>query len=178
MQCFRWTTEWVRYTYTYTLYIYIHIHIHIHIHYIYTYTHIHIPLFFRFYPQIGHYRALCSYGRFLLVIYFMYSNMYMSIPISQSIPAPPFPNSNHKFVFYICDSILVLWTGSFVQFLGSIYKQYHMIFLLLWFTSHGMTISQFSHVAAKGILSFLWLSIIPPYIHTTSSLSVPLLMDF
>ena len=30
----------------------------------------------------------------------------MSIPISQFIPPPPFPLGNHKFVFYICDSIM------------------------------------------------------------------------
>ena len=32
----------------------------------------------------------------------------MSIPISQVIPPPPFPLGNHKFIFYICDSISVL----------------------------------------------------------------------
>ena len=36
----------------------------------------------------------------------------MSIPISQFIPCPtppaPGPFGNHKFVFYICDSISVL----------------------------------------------------------------------
>ena len=33
----------------------------------------------------------------------------MSIPISQFIPPPPpVPFGNHKFVFYICDSISVL----------------------------------------------------------------------
>ena len=29
----------------------------------------------------------------------------MSIPIFQFIPPPTFPPGNHKFVFYICDSV-------------------------------------------------------------------------
>ena len=48
------------------------------------------------------------YSRSLLVIYFMYSSVYMSIPISHFIPPLPFPPDIHKFVFYICDSISVL----------------------------------------------------------------------
>ena len=32
----------------------------------------------------------------------------MSIPISQFIPPHPLLPGNHKFVFYICDSISVL----------------------------------------------------------------------
>ena len=47
------------------------------------------------------------YSRSLLVIYFIYSSVYMSIPISQFIP-PPLPPSNDEFVFYICESIPVL----------------------------------------------------------------------
>ena len=32
------------------------------------------------------------YSRFLLVIYFIHISVYMSIPISQFIPPPPFPH--------------------------------------------------------------------------------------
>ena len=46
------------------------------------------------------------YSKFLLVIYFIYSNVYMSL-FSQFIPPSPFPTDNHKSVFYICDSISV-----------------------------------------------------------------------
>ena len=50
---------------------------------------IHISTFFRFFSHIGHYRVLsrvpCVYSRSLLVIYFIYSSVYMSIPISQFI---------------------------------------------------------------------------------------------
>ena len=46
----------------------------------------------------------------------------------------------------------------------------------VWLTSLSMTISRFIHVAAYGmIFSFLWLSNIPFYISTASSLSIPLL---
>ena len=41
------------------------------------------------------------YSRSLLVVYFIYSSGYMSIPISQFIPVPPSPLGNHKFVFCI-----------------------------------------------------------------------------
>ena len=63
----------------------------IHILYIY-------PLFFRFYSHIGHYRVLsrvpCAillYSRSLLFVCFIYSSVYMSIPISQLIPPPLTP---------------------------------------------------------------------------------------
>ena len=53
------------------------------------------------------------YSRLLLVIYSIYSTVYMSIPISQFIPLPLSPLVNIKlffFVFfpYIGDSISVL----------------------------------------------------------------------
>ena len=46
------------------------------------------------------------YSKFLLVIYFIYSSMYVSAQVSQFIPLSlPFLLGNHKFIFYICDSI-------------------------------------------------------------------------
>ena len=75
--------------------------------YIYIY-----PLLFRFPSHLGLYRVLSRvpvlHSRSLLVTYFIHSSVYVSIPISQFIPLPPFPSGNHKFVFYICDSISVL----------------------------------------------------------------------
>ena len=41
-------------------------------------------------------------------------SVYMSILISKCIPPPPFPHGNHKFVFYIGDSISVLQKSSLV----------------------------------------------------------------
>ena len=46
--------------------------------------------------------------------YFIYSGVYMSVPISQFI-LPPLPHGNHKFIFYICDSV-VFKIGSIVLF--------------------------------------------------------------
>ena len=72
--------------------------------------HIHIPFFFKFFSHAGHYRVLsrvpCAMQRSILVIYFIHitSCVYMSISISQFIP-PPFYPGNHKFVFYIRDSL-------------------------------------------------------------------------
>ena len=44
------------------------------------------------------------YSRSLLVIYVIYSSVYMLIPISQFTP-PSLSSFNSKFVFYVCVSI-------------------------------------------------------------------------
>ena len=54
------------------IYIYIFVCMYIYIH------------SFRFFSHIGHYRVLSS--RLLQITYFIYSSVYMSIPISQFIP--------------------------------------------------------------------------------------------
>ena len=42
-----------------------------------------------------------------LIIYFIYSTMYMLIPIASFIPPPtPFPFGNRNFIFYVCESFL------------------------------------------------------------------------
>ena len=46
----------------------------------------------------------------------------MSVPISQFIPPPPSPLRNHKFVFYICDSISALQISSSIAALFTIAK--------------------------------------------------------
>ena len=45
---------------------------------------------------------------------FLYSGVYLLIPYSQFIP-PSFPLGNHKFVFYVCVSVLYI-TNSFILF--------------------------------------------------------------
>ena len=70
LQCwisFRYTEIWISYTYTY------------------------IHPFFKFFSHIGHYRVLSVYFpvvyiRSLLLIYSIYSSVYISIPTSQFIP--------------------------------------------------------------------------------------------
>ena len=61
---------------------------------------------------------------------------------------------------------IVLYISSFISvFLGSTYKQYHMIFIFVWLTSLSMKISRSIHVAISGIISFfLQLNSIPLYI--------------
>ena len=56
-----------------------------------SYTNAYIHLFFRFFSHIGHYRVLSRvlHSRPLLVIYFIYGSVYLSIPTSQFIPLPP-----------------------------------------------------------------------------------------
>ena len=54
------------------------------------YVHIY-PLFFKFFSHIGYYGILniefsVLYSWSLFVIYFIYSNEYVSIPVSQFIP--------------------------------------------------------------------------------------------
>ena len=90
---------------------------------------------------------------------------------------PPFLFGNHKFIFYICESVFKV--SSFVSFfLDSTYKWYHMIFVILWLTSLNMIISRSMHVAASGVMSLLLcLSNIPLYTCNTSSLSIHLSMS-
>ena len=93
------------------------------------------PLVFRFFPHIGHYRVLSRapvlYSRFLWIICFVYSTVYMSVPISQLIPPPlsplvtislfstfryPFPNTA-IFIFYeILLSFHFLFTKTCLQY--------------------------------------------------------------
>ena len=47
------------------------------------------------------------FSKFLLVIYFMYGNVYLQIPYSLSLHTT-FPFDNLKFVFYVCVSDSVL----------------------------------------------------------------------
>ena len=68
------------------------------------YIHIH-TFFFRFFPHVGLYGVL---SKSLLVIYFMYSSAYMSIPISQFILCLPPPSPGNYVCFDICDSSSIL----------------------------------------------------------------------
>ena len=43
----------------------------------------------------------------LLVIYFIYSSMYILIPNSIYPSSPPFPLGNHNFVFLVCEPVSI-----------------------------------------------------------------------
>ena len=103
-----------------------------------TYTYIHS--FFRCFSHIGHYKVLSrvpcaiigAYNRFLLVVYFTYSSLYTSIPISQFIP-PPYRLVTIGFLhlwLYFCFVTKFICT----LFLVSTCKRHHMIFVFLCLT--------------------------------------------
>ena len=66
---------------------------------------VHISLLFSFPSRLGHLRALVEfpvlYRRFSLVICYIHSSVYMSIPLSRFISLPPFPAWS-MFVLYVC----------------------------------------------------------------------------
>ena len=78
------------------------------------YIYVCVYIYFRFFSIIGYYKILniipCA---ILLLIYFMYSSLYLLIPYSQFVPLP---FGNHKIVFYVCESVSVLYIDSFVLF--------------------------------------------------------------
>ena len=126
-----------------------------------------------------------SNSRFLLVIHFIHIIVYMSIPISQFITPPPptrrhcFPPLVSTFVLYICVSISALQTGSSVPF-----SRFHISVLIydICFSLSDLLQSVWQSLDSSMSLqmtqfrSFLWLSNIPLYICTTSSLSIRLSM--
>ena len=116
---------------------------------------------------------LVLYNRFSLVIYFIYSSVYMSIPISQFIPTLPSPLVNHKIIFYVCDSISALQISSSVPFFWIPHISISMSFSF-WPTSFCMTVSRSIHVSIKWHYSvpLYDLSSITLYMCTTSSLSI------
>ena len=67
----------------------------------------------------------------LLVTYFIYSSVHMLIPNPSSIPSPAFPFGNHKFVFYVCESISVLYISHFYHFFLKIPHISNIIYLPL-----------------------------------------------
>ena len=103
--------------------------------------------------------VLCS--RSLLVIYLIYSSVYMLIPSSWSIPSahPYFPFGNHKLVFNICKSVSVSWLSSFLSFKKiGFYTEVMSYDLCLWLTSLSMIISSPIYIAASGMVSFFFMA--------------------
>ena len=109
----------------------------------------------------------------------IYTSWYLPSLNYQFNPLPvPITLGNHKSALYDCKSASALQISSFVP-----YFRFHMsvishnVCLSLSYLLSMIT-SGCTHAAANGIiLLFLWLSSIPLYIHTVSSLSVHLPMD-
>ena len=140
----------------------------------YGYAYLH---YFGFSAHLGHHRALrvfpLLYSRLSLVIYFIYSRVYMSIPISQSHLAPHSP----LWYPYVCFLYLYIWFAN--RFIRTIFSKFHTygmwnaysthmhsdtIFAFLFLTSLCMTISRSIYGSANDTISFLlWLSNIPLY---------------
>ena len=79
-----------------------------------------IPSFLDFFPiqdtRSHPVKFLVLYRRFSLVISFINSIVYMSVPISQFIPPSPFPLGIHSFVLYDCVSVTALQVRSSTPF--------------------------------------------------------------
>ena len=138
------------------------------------------PIFFSFWNFI-----YFIYSRFLLVIYFIHTSVYMSIKISQFIPPPPPPTppvsplvsirlfSTSVSLFLPCKLLHLYHFSRFhiyaliCDICFSLSDLLHSVWQSLD-PSTSLQMTQFS--------SFLWLSNIPLYICTTSSLSIHLSM--
>ena len=100
--------------------------------YIYVYL-----LIFRFCSHIGHYRVLSRVqSRFLLVIYFIYSRVYMLISVSQFILSPLLSPLQKEFVEMgkYETSFLRTWYISFISFFIS--KKLSSFFYVLQYSYH------------------------------------------
>ena len=121
------------------------------------------------------------YSRFLLVINFIHITVYMSIPIAQFItPPPPSPRCFPPLVS-IC-----LFSTSVSQFLPcKLVHLYHFSRFHIYALIYGIcfSLSGLLHSIWQSLdpstsqqmtqfRSFIWLSYIPLYICTTSSLSI------
>ena len=109
-----------------------------------------MSILFRFLSHLGNHRALSRVPCVIyqvLIIYFIHSSIYKSIPISQFIPLPPPPPwqpSVYSLLLCFCFSFATKFI--YTIFLASTYKQYYMIFLFLFLTiSLCMTVSRSIH---------------------------------
>ena len=121
---------------------------------------------------------------FLLVTYFIHISVYMSITISQFTPQPPTPPpafppwcpyicSLHVSLFLPCKP-LHLYHFSTFHIYALIYDIYFSLSDLLH--SVWQSVGPSTSLQMTQFCSFLWLSNIPWYICTTSSLSIYLSM--
>ena len=89
---------------------------------------------------------ICLYIYYFSDSFPLYVNLKLLIYLPRHALLSPVAISyqSHKFVFYVWESISALWKSSFVSFffLDSTYKQYHMIFVFVCFTSLSVMISR------------------------------------
>ena len=127
------------------------------------------------------------YSRSILVIYFIHISVYMSIPISQFIPSPRPATHPHfpplVFIHLFSTSVSLFLPCKPVHLYH--FSRFHIYVLIynICFSLSGLLHSVWQSLGPSTSLqmtqfrSFLWLSNIPLYICTTSSLSIHLSMD-
>ena len=141
-----------------------------------------LPIFFSFFLY-EFYFIYFLYSR-LLVIYFIHISVYMSIPISQFITPPPAPHhfppllsiclfSTSVSLFLPCKPVHLYYFSRF-----HIYVLIYDICCPLSDLLHSVwqTLDPSTYLQMTQFRSFLWLSNIPLYMCTTSSLSICLSM--
>ena len=116
---------------------------------------------------------------FSLVMYFLHSSVYMSVPVSKFIP-PSFPPLVPVHLFSISVSLFLLCKQVHLYHFSKfyIYELIHNTWFSLSDLLHSVWQSLHTSTSLKmaQFCSFLWLSNIPLFVYTTSSLSIRLLM--
>ena len=127
------------------------------------------------------------YSRFLLVINFIHISVYMSIPIAQFITPPPLPPCHFRRLvsIHLCSTSVSHFLPCKPVHLYHV-SRFHIYVLIydicfslsdilhaVWQSPDPSTSLQMTQFC-----SFLWLSNIPLYICTTTSLSIRLSMGF
>ena len=159
---------------------------------LYVYIYPHNPSLLRFPPTrpIPHLKVVTKHGAdlpvlcscFPLTIYFTLGSTYVSMPLCDFVPAYPSPSPcpqvpSLRLCLYSCPDPKFFRNIYFS--LDSIYMCQHTVFVflfLIYFTLN-KTLGPSTSPQITQFHSFLWLSSIPLYICTTSSLSIHLLMD-
>ena len=148
-----------------------------------SFTHIHISIDLWVIFHVGYYRVLCRpllvFHRYFGMIYFLCISKCLLTPISYIYPfLTPFLWLNHKFVFSTWDCLspwkyvhLYEFSDNISDILG------HMSFAF-WLTSRCVITSRLICGAAYAFLLFLFVTNIPFYHYTTSSLSIGMLWTF
>ena len=114
-----------------------------------------------------------------MIIYFITGSLCLLILFTYFTHPPPYPlwqPSVCSLYLWVCFCFIMVL--HLFCFLDSQCKKNHMIFVFVWLISLSIITSRSIHVIENGkVTLYLWLSNIPLYIYTTSSLSVNLLMD-
>ena len=142
------------------------------------------PLLFGFPSHLGHHRAFsrvpCAIQQ-VIISYLFYTQQHICVNPNLPVhPTSPSPLVVYRFVLYICVSISALQIGSSVPFfqIPHICVNIRCLFFSFWLISLCMkSLGPSTSLQMAQFCSFLWMSNTPLYICTTSSLTIPLLMD-